>query len=93
MDKSVIRWNGYCGCQINYGLIHLITIDRKPDNALEIQNVACGDSGKMMKQKLIKGAMDEEQEKEGSLYGTKVSLKVFVPQEHINLIFCVDNQF
>ena len=43
-------------------LLHQITIDRNLENCLAIQNLSCGESYIMMILKLVKVAMDEEQE-------------------------------
>ena len=60
IDESMIRWYGHGGGWINRGLPHYIAIDRKPENGLEVQNAACGDSGIMIQLKLVKGESDND---------------------------------
>jgi hypothetical protein len=61
VDESISRWYGLCGYWINMGLPQYVAIDRKPENGCEIQNSACGDSGVMLRLKLVKTAEAEDQ--------------------------------
>ena len=53
-DESISQWYGQGGYWINEGLPCYIAIDRKPENGCKIQNSACGDSGVMLRLKIVK---------------------------------------
>ena len=55
-DESISRWYGQGGHWINLGLPMYVEIDRKPENGAEIQNSACGQSGIMMRLRIVKSA-------------------------------------
>ena len=54
VDESISRWYRHGGSWINIGLPCYISIDRKPDKGCKIQNSACGESGVMLRLKLVK---------------------------------------
>ena len=54
VNKSIGWWYGHGGGWINYGISYYIVIKRKPENGLEIQNLACRESGIMIRLKLVK---------------------------------------
>ena len=56
VDESISRWYGLGGHWINMGLPMYVSIDRKPEDGLEIQNAACAHSGLMYQLKLVKTA-------------------------------------
>ena len=56
VDESMSRWYGLGGHWINMGLPMYVSIDRKPEDGLEIQNAACANSGIMYQLKLVKTA-------------------------------------
>ena len=56
VDESISRWYGLGGHWINVGLPQYVSMDRKPDDGCEIQNSACGQSGIMLRLKLVKSA-------------------------------------
>lgn len=60
VDESISRWYGLGGFWINTGLPQYVAIDRKPENGCEIQNSACGESGVMLRLKLVKTAEAED---------------------------------
>ena len=73
---------------MNRGLPHYIAIDRKPENGLKIQNAAYGDSGIMLRLKLVKGDAEDDHEDEEGVnnrnktdvpYGAKIVLKLLSP--------------
>ena len=53
-DESISRWYGGGRYWINEVITCYIAIDRKPENGCEIQNLACGESGVMLRLKLVK---------------------------------------
>ena len=57
-DKSISRWYGGSGYWINKGLPCYMVIHRKPENGCEIQNSACGDSGVMLRLKIVKNIQE-----------------------------------
>ena len=56
VDESISRWYGLGGHWINMGLPMYVSIDRKPEDGLEIQNASCAHSGIMYQLKLVKTA-------------------------------------
>ena len=56
VDESISRWYGLGGHWINMGLPMYLSIDRKPEHGLEIQNACCSHSGIMYQLKLVKTA-------------------------------------
>ena len=58
-DESIIRWYRGGGYWINEGLPCYMAIDRKPENGCEIQNSVCGESGVMLRPKLVKNIQEE----------------------------------
>jgi Transposase IS4 len=54
VDESISRWYGLGGHWINTGLPIYVTMDRKPEDGLEIQNACCAHSGIMFQIKLVK---------------------------------------
>ena len=61
VDESMSRWYGLGGHWINVGLPMYVSIDRKPEDGLEIQNAACSHSGIMYQLKLVKTAESNSQ--------------------------------
>jgi hypothetical protein len=59
VDESISRWYGKGGHWINHGLPMYVAIDRKPENGCEIQCASCGQSGIMLRLKLVKTAEEE----------------------------------
>ena len=55
-DESISRWYGLGGHWINMGLPMYISLDRKPEDGAEIQNVCDGHSNIMLRLKLVKSA-------------------------------------
>ena len=102
IDESMIRWYGHGGGWINYGLPHYIAIDRKPENGLEVQNAACGDSGIMMQLKLVKGDADSDHDDNEDVnygnmddvpHGANIMLKLLSPWINTQRIVCADSYF
>jgi Transposase IS4 len=56
VDESMSRWYGLGGHWINTGLPMYVSIDRKPEDGMEIQNSCCGLSNIMLQIKLVKTA-------------------------------------
>ena len=88
IDESMIWWYGMGGGWTNFGLPRYIAIDRKPEDGLEIQNIACIESWIMMQLNLVKGdAEDDDEDEEGvkkenetdAPHGAKVMLKLLRP--------------
>jgi len=57
-DESISRWYGLGGHWINMGLPMYISLDRKPEDGAEIQNVCDGHSNIMLRLKLVKSAQE-----------------------------------
>jgi hypothetical protein len=91
------RWYGNGGYWIQLGLPQYIAIDRKPENGCEIQNSGCGQSGIMLRLKLVK-TMEEEHANilpgdNGMLHGTAVIKFLVFPWRGSNRIVCADSYF
>ena len=97
VDESISRWYGLGGYWINLGLPQYVAIDRKPENGCEIQNSACGDSGVMLRLKLVKTAEAEDhnvQEDESSIpHGAKILRELVQPWVNTERIVCADSYF
>ena len=93
------RWYGQGGHWINLGLPQYVAIDRKPENGCKIQNSACGQSGVMLRLKLVKGVDlagdndDDAPNEDGLLHGTKALKDVVSPWFGTNRIVCADSYF
>lgn len=58
------KWNGIVGSWISAGLRHYVSLERKPEDGAEIQNVSCARSGVMLRLKLVKGSTSENNDTE-----------------------------
>ena len=58
VDESMSRWYGQGGHWINHGLPMYVAIDRKAENGNEIQNSADGQSGIMLRLKIVTTAAE-----------------------------------
>ncbi|KAG7366471.1 transposase IS4 [Nitzschia inconspicua] len=79
------------------GLPIFVAIDRKPENGREIQNATCGQSGFMLRLKLVKTAAEEstttQVHNESLLHGT-AQLKFLVSSWRLSgRIVCADSYF
>src|SRR5210317_412382 len=84
------------GHWINGGLPNYVAMDRKPENGCEIQDAACGDSGIMIRLKLVKTSNEEEEEGgggEGELHGLKVMKELTEPWWGSWRVVCGDSFF
>lgn len=85
-------WYGCGGGCINRGLLHYIAIDRKPENGLVIQNVACGKSGIILCLNLVKrgvysdGAVNNEVQ-----FSVEVLIVLITPWINSQRIVCADS--
>ena len=68
-EEIISHWYGGGGYWINEGLPCYISMDRKPENDCEIQNSACGDSGVMLRLKLVKNIQEEVKDELGQESG------------------------
>jgi hypothetical protein len=97
VDESMVRWYGMGGDWINEGLPNYVAIDRKPENGCEIQNLACGKSGVMMRLHLVKTSTElhshlSAEEREMN-HGTCIVKQLAQPWFHSNRIICCDSYF
>jgi Transposase IS4 len=98
VDESIARWYGQGGHWINMGLPMYIAIDRKPENGCEIQNMACGQSGVMIRLKVVKTAEEEasneEMYEQGTLpHGAQVLRSLVSPWANSDRIICANSYF
>jgi hypothetical protein len=56
VDESMIRWYGLGGSWINMGMPMYVSIQRKPEDGLEIHDSCCGKCRIMMHLRLVKSA-------------------------------------
>jgi hypothetical protein len=88
VDDSISRWYGQGGCWINIGLPMYMAIDCKPENGCEIQNVAYGNSGVMLRLKLVKTAKEEGanalEDDDGLFHATVVLKNLVLPWANMN---------
>ena len=83
-DEIISRWYGGGGYWINEGLPCYIDIYHKPKNGRDIQNSACGESGVMLRLKLVKNIQEEVKADLGQESGNGDDLihGCKVPKEH-----------
>ena len=84
------------------GCPHYVVIDRKPENGMELQNIACGKTGVLLGLKLVKSAnisnesggeaAQSEIETSGT-YGTKVLKELCRPWCGYSRLCCADSYF
>jgi hypothetical protein len=60
VDESMIRWYGLGGTWINMGMPMYVSIQRKPEDGLEIHDSCCGKSRILMQLRLVKSAEADE---------------------------------
>ena len=74
-----------------------VAIERKPENGCEIQTACCGESGIMLRLKLVKTAEEENahvrEDDQGIPHGTKVLKELVFPWANTNRIVCADSYF
>ena len=91
------RWYGQGSHWINHGLPMYVAIDRKPENACEIQNAACGHSGVMIRLKIVKTAEEENAsavtDDDGNNHGTNVLNFLVEPWVRMDRCVCADSYF
>jgi Transposase IS4 len=80
------------------GLPMYVAIDWKPENGCEIQNVACGQSGVMIRLKLVKTAQEEasnhqEDHQDDLPHGAQVLKVLVLPWSNLDWIVCTDSYF
>jgi hypothetical protein len=100
VDESILRWYGKGGHWIHHGLPMYVAIDCKPENGCEIQTVACGRSGIMIRMKLVKTSdkedrhqqeTEEPSNEERLLHGASVMKILVLPLLHTDCIVCGDS--
>ena len=101
VDESMSRWYGQGGHWINHGLPMYVAIDRKPENGSEIQNSADGQSGIMLRLKIVTTAAEaaannqheENENGEVLLHGIQVLKDLVMPWANTDRIVCADSYF
>jgi hypothetical protein len=96
VDESISRWYGQGGTWINHALPMYVSIDRKPEDGCEIQSCCCGESGIMIRLRLVKSSGEEaseDEEETGVLHGTQVLRSLVLPWSNSNRIICGDSYF
>jgi Transposase IS4 len=97
VDESVSRWYGLGGGWISVGLPHYLAIDRKPDNGCEIQDAACGESGVIIRLKIVTAEEDgieaSEDDEQRLTHGCRVTKYLVGPWNRTNRIVCGDSYF
>lgn len=80
-DESMSKWYGVGGDWISAGLPHYVSLDRKPENGAEIQNVACARSGVMLRLKLVKGTQVDNNDAEDEIvpHGGMILYNLLLP--------------
>lgn len=77
------------------GCPHYAKLERRPENGMEIQNVACAKSWIMLKLKLVKSAKKSEVENQNVNWnnGTRFLLELCKPWSDRERIVCADSPF
>ena len=92
VDESISRWYGLGGKWIDRGLPHYVAIQRKPESGCEIQNMCCGQSGIMVRLKLVTGSSGIISSST-ELHGTRVLKELTMPWAFTDRIVCSDSYF
>jgi len=94
VDESFSKWYGQRGDWSSMGMHMYVAIERKPENGCEIQNVACGRSGIMLRLKIVTTAVDQaaslSDADRGLLHGTAVLMRLVPPWAGSERIVCAD---
>lgn len=94
VDESFSRWYGHGGAWIDKGLPHYVSLERKPEAGCEIQNSACGESGVLLKLKLVKAISEDSHTLSDNLqHGTSILCELVEPWNNTNRIVCADSYF
>ena len=102
VDETMVRWYGMGGLYVEDGLPMYVSMDRKPDSGLEVQDACCVDSNIMIQIKVVDRAEEEERrEKEKNLppsytdlnHGTKVLLELLEPWKKKEKLVLADSYF
>ncbi|KAL9179705.1 hypothetical protein ACHAXT_008995 [Thalassiosira profunda] len=102
IDETIVRWYGLCGAYVNIGLPQYVEMERKPDNGMELQDVACVESKVMLQLKVVDAAEEEaRREKDldlpesytGLKHGTKVTLELVEPWNRTGRLLVGDSYF
>lgn len=69
------------GAWIDVGFPHFVKLERKPEYGLELQDVACGSSGLMLRIKLVKSSKESQREITSTTqnHGAKVLVNICAP--------------
>ena len=97
VHESISKWYGQGGDWISLGMPMYVAIEPKPENGCEIQNVACGRSGIMLRLKIVTTAVDQaanlSDSERGLLHGTAVLQRLVAPWAGSKRIVCADSYF
>jgi len=97
VDESISKWYGQGGEWISVGLPMYVAIVCKPENGCEIQNVACGRSGIMMRLQIVTTAEDQAANlsatERGVLHGTAFLQQLVAPWVGSGRIVCAESYF
>ena len=95
VDDSMIRWYGIGGAWIGMGLPHYVSIDRKPEDGCEGQNIACSTTGIILRLEVVSTADDESRRayEATANHGTTVLRRLVKPWQGINTTVCADSYF
>ena len=93
-DESISRWYVQGGHWINSGLPMYVTMDRKPENGVEVQNDACRWSGIMMHLRIVdseRNDKEKEYDEENLPHGKKLLKELVMTWANTDRIICADS--
>ena len=106
VDESMVRWYGLGGHWISTGLPHYVSIDRKPEDGCEIQDICCTETGILCRLKIVKTSEEsdriaadarnndeERQPRAMPNVGTRTVLELTEPWHGTNRIVVGDSAF
>lgn len=94
VDEGMSRWYGFGAHWIAVGLPHYITLDKKPENYLEMKTVCCGRSGIMLIIELNVGSNSSEQDFDAHhAFETALLLRLLQPWFGSERVVCADYFF
>lgn len=94
IDESFSRWYGVGGSHLGVGLPCYRDLDRKPESGREIQNIADGVTGIMLRMQLVKSEDERDDTVNPFLnHGTNIALSLSAPWSRTGRHVCADSFF
>lgn len=97
VDESISKWYDLGGSWSDIGLPRYVAIQRKPESGCELQTSSCGESGIMIRIKVVMGSSSAPQttstQTEELSASAETTLDLIKPWLNTNRIVCADSYF